>query len=139
MSTDRIFTNTHILILIVWWAASGLLSFVILNETFVLVARIAAGFLLWAPLLAAPIILTRRSNRLDEMQQLMLWRTLGGAVLFITGYLAAMAAYFVITGGAARSLMTLCAMAGPMALVFTALMTRLAERQLERVGDEQAP
>ena len=133
MSTSRIFNNTHMLALIAWWFAALLLAWVIANDTLPIAVRIAAGVALWAPTLIAPFMLQRRTETLDEMQQILLWRTLAGAGLWITGYLAAMGAYFMIIGGVSTvALLVLCALAAPSALVFAAVMSRFSERALER-------
>lgn len=117
----------------IWWGASFVAAGAIADDGAALWLRIGLGFALWLVALAVPAWIFTRMRHLDEMQQLILWRMLGGAGLFILSYLVAMAAYFtIVTDNSAAALMTMTAMAPPMAMMFGALLTVVAERAAEK-------
>jgi len=95
MSTRRIFTLPHFIILLVWWIGAVMLAWVISNADLPVIARIAAGFALWAPTLVAPFLLQRRTEKLDEMQAMVLWRTLAGAGLWLILYFLVQWGFYV--------------------------------------------
>ena len=133
----RIFRIVDFVGIGLWWLLSFGAASVIANAEASLFVRIGLGLMLWVATLAAPSWIIRRQTRLDEMQTMILWRTLGGSCIFIMSYLVAMAAYFTIIGIPATALITMIAMAPPMAVAFAAFLSAVIERASEK-GDEAA-
>jgi hypothetical protein len=134
--TTRVVRAVDFLGITAWWGASFFAAGVIADGEASLWLRIGLALALWGAALAIPSWILRRQRRLDEMQQLILMQSIAGAGLFALSYLVGMAAYFSITkGDAAVGLMTLTAMAPPMAMMFAAFIAALRERAAERDED----
>lgn len=135
---QRVFSALDFVVIALWWAASAAAALVIADAQADLVLRIGAAVALWAVSLGLPLLILRKLRGVDEMQQMIAWRALAGAGVFIISYLVAMASYTLIIGNeATRGLMVLAAMAAPMAMMFAAFMTAFAEHASEQ-QDEPA-
>jgi len=130
--SKRVFRAVDFVGLAAYWAASVAAAWVIGSDGLAIWLRAGAALGLWAAALAIPLWIALDSRRrLDEMQQLILWRMLAIGGLFALGYMIFMSAYFTLTsensGGAAVSLLALVAMAPPLAMLFAAVMTAFTE------------
>ncbi len=135
----RIFSTMDFVAIAVWWLASFAAAHLVADNGLSLVLRIGVSLALWATALGVPIWIVRRHKRLDEMQQMILWRTLAMGGLFIISYLVAMAAYFTLTSGdgnLSRGLLTMAAMAAPMTLMVSAALAAMSERAAEIDAEE---
>lgn len=130
MTPQRVFTLTHLLITAAWGLAcfAGALA---MTSALPLFAKIGIAAAVWLSVVALPLVIRGRMEKLDELQQLTFWRNLGAGGLWIMAFLPVMAAYTLLTGGnELRGLIALVFMAPALMMGFAIGITMMAENAM---------
>ena len=127
MTPQRVFTLTHLVLTALW----GLVCFaaaLAMLSALPLASKIVIAAAVWLSVLALPVIIRGRMNRLDELQQLIFWRNLGAGGMWIVAFLPVMAAYTLLTGGnELRGLIALVFIAPALMMGFAIGITMMTE------------